>query len=150
MKYFDPRKGKRIFLLAPMSRPVLGPTQPLIQWVQGVLFPGVKRGRGVTLTAHPHLVPRSRMSRNYTSSPPSASMACSGTAYLLSTSKCGKVQRFDFTWQYFRGLCWIYTVLQLVSRQHHSLYYDAIVDATVHALGHLMGTRKHYLLCRPT
>jgi hypothetical protein len=31
-------------------------------------FPGLKRGRGVTLTTHPHLVPRSRMSRSYTSS----------------------------------------------------------------------------------
>jgi hypothetical protein len=31
---------------------------------------GVKRGRGVTLTTHPHLVPRSWMSRSYTSSPP--------------------------------------------------------------------------------
>jgi hypothetical protein len=28
-------------------------------------FPGAKRGRGVTLTTHPHLVPRSRMSRSY-------------------------------------------------------------------------------------
>jgi hypothetical protein len=34
-----------------------GPTQPPAQWVPGVLSPGVKRGRGVTLTAHPHLVP---------------------------------------------------------------------------------------------
>jgi hypothetical protein len=33
-------------------------------------FPGVKRGRGVMLTTHPHLVPRSWMSRSYTSSPP--------------------------------------------------------------------------------
>jgi hypothetical protein len=33
-------------------------------------FPGAKRGRGVTLTTHPHLVPRSGMSRSYTSSPP--------------------------------------------------------------------------------
>jgi hypothetical protein len=32
--------------------------------------PGVKRGRGVMLTTHPHLVPRLRMSRSYTSSPP--------------------------------------------------------------------------------
>jgi hypothetical protein len=32
-------------------------------------FLGVKRGRGVTLTTHPYLVPRSRMSRSYTSSP---------------------------------------------------------------------------------
>jgi hypothetical protein len=33
-----------------------GPTQPSIQWVPGVLSLGVKRGRGVTLTTHPHLV----------------------------------------------------------------------------------------------
>jgi len=47
-------------------------------------FPGAKRGRGVTLTTHPHLVPRSRMSRSYTPLPPSATMACSGTALLCS------------------------------------------------------------------
>jgi hypothetical protein len=45
-------------------------------------FPGAKRGRGVTLTAHPHLVPRSRMSRSYISSPPSATMTCIGTSLL--------------------------------------------------------------------
>jgi hypothetical protein len=33
-------------------------------------FPGVKHSRSVTLTTHPHLVPRSRMSSSYTSSPP--------------------------------------------------------------------------------
>jgi hypothetical protein len=63
-----------------VSRPALGPTKPPVQWVPGVLSPGLKRGRGVTLTTHPHLVPRSSMSRSYTSSPPSAFMACSGTA----------------------------------------------------------------------
>jgi hypothetical protein len=45
--------------LASLSRPALGPTQPPVQWVPEVLSPGVKRGRGVTLTTHPHLVPRS-------------------------------------------------------------------------------------------
>jgi len=45
----------------------------------GGRFPGLKRGRGVTLTTHPHLVQRSRMSRSYTY-PPSAFIACSGTA----------------------------------------------------------------------
>jgi len=30
-------------------------------------FPGAKHGRGVTLTTHPHLVPRSGMNRSYTS-----------------------------------------------------------------------------------
>jgi hypothetical protein len=67
---FDPRQGQRIFLLAPASRPVLGPTRPPVQWVPGVLSRGVKRGRGVTLTTHPHLVPRSRMSRSYASPSP--------------------------------------------------------------------------------
>jgi hypothetical protein len=60
----------QIFLLAPAFRLALGPTQPPIQWVPVVLSPGVKRGRGVTLTTHPHLVLRLRMSRSYTSSPP--------------------------------------------------------------------------------
>jgi hypothetical protein len=35
----------------------------------GGSFPGAKRGRGVTLTTHSYLVPRS-MSRSYTSCPP--------------------------------------------------------------------------------
>jgi hypothetical protein len=38
----------------------------------GGLFPGLKRGRGVTLITHPHLVPRSRISRICSSSPPQA------------------------------------------------------------------------------
>jgi hypothetical protein len=31
------------YLFSALSRPVLGPTQPSIQWVLGALFPGVKR-----------------------------------------------------------------------------------------------------------
>jgi hypothetical protein len=46
-------------------------------------FLRAKRGRSVTLTTHAHLVLRLRMSRSYTSSPPSAFMACSGTALLF-------------------------------------------------------------------
>jgi hypothetical protein len=67
---FDPKQGQRIFPLASVSRPALGPTQPPVPSVPGVLSPGVKRGRGVMLTTHPQLVPRSRMSRSYTFSPP--------------------------------------------------------------------------------
>jgi hypothetical protein len=40
----------------------------------GVLSPGVKRCRGMILTTHAYLVPRSRMSRSYTSSPPCVSI----------------------------------------------------------------------------
>jgi hypothetical protein len=63
-------REERIFPVASVSRPPLGCTQPPVQWVPGVLSPGLKRGRGVTLTTHPHIMPRSRMSRSYTSSPP--------------------------------------------------------------------------------
>jgi hypothetical protein len=54
-------------------------------------IPGAKRGRGVTLTTHPHLVPRSSMSRSYTSSPPSASVTCRGT-----TKKFDELGLFTF------------------------------------------------------
>jgi hypothetical protein len=80
---FDPRQRQRIFPLASLSRPGLRPTQPPVQWVPGVLSPGLKRGRDVTLTTQPHLVPRSRMSRSYTSSLPSAFVGCSGTALVF-------------------------------------------------------------------
>jgi hypothetical protein len=36
------RQGQRIFPLTSVSRPALGPTQPPVQWVPGVLSPGVK------------------------------------------------------------------------------------------------------------
>jgi len=51
-----------------LSRPALGPTQPPVQWVPG-LSPGLKSGRGVTLTPHPLLVPWSRKSRPIPYSP---------------------------------------------------------------------------------
>jgi hypothetical protein len=64
-----PGRGERLCPLISLSRPALGPTQSLVQWVPEVVSSGVKRGRGVILTTHDHLVPRSRMSRSYTSSP---------------------------------------------------------------------------------
>jgi hypothetical protein len=65
-----PGRGERIFPLNSVSRPALGSTQRPVQWVLWVQSLGLKRGRGVTLTTHPHLMPRLRMSRSYTSSPP--------------------------------------------------------------------------------
>jgi hypothetical protein len=45
---FDSRRGLGIFLFTTVSRTVLGPTQPPIQWVPGAPSLGVKRpGREV-------------------------------------------------------------------------------------------------------
>jgi hypothetical protein len=52
IKFRSPSGTKRIFPLSSVSRLALGPTQPPVKWVQLVLSPGVKRGRGVTLTAY--------------------------------------------------------------------------------------------------
>jgi hypothetical protein len=79
----SPAEVKRMFPLASVSRPALGPTQPPMQYAQGVLSPGVKRGRGHDADHSPHLVKRSSMSRSYISSPPCASMVYSGTALPL-------------------------------------------------------------------
>jgi hypothetical protein len=38
----DSRQVREIFFLASASRPVLGPVQSSIQWVPGVLSPGIK------------------------------------------------------------------------------------------------------------
>jgi hypothetical protein len=76
----SPAEAKRILPIASVSRPAMGPTQPPVQWVPEVLSPGVKGGRRVTLTTHPHLVPRSKMSRSYTSSLPAPPYLCCGTA----------------------------------------------------------------------
>jgi hypothetical protein len=66
---FDPRQGQRIFPLTSVSRLALVPTQPPVQWVPGGPCPGAKARPGRDADHSPHLVPRSWMSRSYTSSP---------------------------------------------------------------------------------
>jgi len=54
---FYPRQGLRICLFAAMYRPILGPTQPSIQWVPEVLSLEIKRP-DVKLTLYLHLALR--------------------------------------------------------------------------------------------
>jgi hypothetical protein len=63
-----PGWGKEFFrsLCVQTSSEACPASYPVGNWG---LFTGVKRGRDVTLTTHPHLVPRSRMSRSYILSP---------------------------------------------------------------------------------
>jgi hypothetical protein len=56
---------------------------------------GVKRGRGVTLTTHPHLVPSSRMSLGYFLSPLAPAWR-SGTALLLKWTFVVSFKSRDF------------------------------------------------------
>jgi hypothetical protein len=89
------------FPLSSVSRPALRPTQPPVQWVPGFVSPGVKRGLGVTLTIHPHLVPRSWMSRSYTSSSPCDSTSVFWDCFTFTNEenhKGGRNANFGGTW----------------------------------------------------
>jgi hypothetical protein len=66
-----------IFLIAVCTQPALGPTQPPVQSVLGVLSPGVKCGRNLMLTTHPLLLPRLNPL-----SPQAPFMACSESTLL--------------------------------------------------------------------
>jgi hypothetical protein len=66
--------GGKIFLLSASSKPDLGPTQPPIQWVPGILSPAVKRPGSVAV----HSPPASAEVKNmwiYASTPPQVFMA---------------------------------------------------------------------------
>jgi hypothetical protein len=53
---FDPRQRQRIFPVASVTRPALGPIQPPVQWVPGILSRG-KEWPGRDADHSPHLVP---------------------------------------------------------------------------------------------
>jgi hypothetical protein len=59
----------KIFLFSTASRPVLGPTQPPIQWVPGAVPPGVKR-QGREADRSPPTSAEVKKTWIYTSTPP--------------------------------------------------------------------------------
>jgi hypothetical protein len=58
----------------------------------------LNRGRGVTLTTHPHLVPMSRTSRSYTSSPPKRLHGVSQDSFTFHHTTCDLAVAFVRTW----------------------------------------------------
>jgi hypothetical protein len=85
-------------------------------------FPRAKARPGLDGDHSPHVVPRSRMSRSYTLSPPSASVACSGTALAfldipencpLSPSICMKQP--ESSWMDFHEIWYLGVLLKFVS-----------------------------------
>jgi hypothetical protein len=65
----SPAETIGLFLYITFPDRLWGPPSPLYNEYWGP-FPGLKRDRGVTLTTHPHLVLKSRMSGSYTWYPP--------------------------------------------------------------------------------
>jgi hypothetical protein len=81
---FDPRQRQKNFSSILYVQTGSGAHPTSCTMGTGGPFPGGKARPGRDADHSPHLVPRSRMSRSYTSSPPSASMACSRTALPLN------------------------------------------------------------------
>jgi hypothetical protein len=78
---FDSQQRQSIFPLASVSRPALKPTQPAIHFSTGSPFPGVKCGRGVTLTTYPVYIWGQEWVGAIRPVLLSHSLACSGTAF---------------------------------------------------------------------
>jgi hypothetical protein len=72
----------KTFFLSKTFRPVLGPIQPPIQWVQGLLYRRWS-DRGVKLTIHLHLVPGLGMKGPIPPVPLYAPMVCTGSTVPL-------------------------------------------------------------------
>jgi hypothetical protein len=94
--------GAKDFPLASVSRPVLRPTQPPIQWLPGVLSPGQSAAGAWRWPVTPIYCRGQEWVGAIHPLPPSATMACSGTALLLFTLRTTStlyVDTFSFAWR---------------------------------------------------
>jgi len=113
------------FSLASVSRPALTATQSSIQWVPGILSPGVKLGWGVTLTAHSHLVSMSRMSRSYNAFIPCRLYDDVGTTLLLLSMLTSLTFLCLFSFKinyYYYYYYYILKVRYFILRDSHNLF----------------------------
>ena len=83
-----------------LSRPTLRPTQSPVQWLPRV-SPGVKSGRGVTLTLNPLLVPWSRKNRAMPLLPlwavrPVQSLSACTRVHFTFTKSCEKDENYQY------------------------------------------------------
>jgi hypothetical protein len=92
-------------------------------------FSGEKRGRDVTLTTHPHPVPRSWMSRSYISSPSCASINVLWDCFLLFMSMRQNIYTgiHTLTILFIKNLSEIWVILDLVNILYYKIMnYDVI------------------------
>jgi hypothetical protein len=102
---FDPRQRREDLFSGRCVRTGCGAHPASCTVGTGGPSPGLKRGRGMTLTTHPHLVPRSRMSRSYIPLHPISFLACSGwdsfsfihAKWVVNTSRVTLVCRVGYS-----------------------------------------------------
>jgi hypothetical protein len=96
--------------------------QPPVQWVPWVISLGLKRGRGVTLLT-PHILPSSRMSRSYTSSPPLRLHRCTAGHECSSIQQLREINRGHHSGTMFRVVFWdILPCKMIVDRRFRGAY----------------------------
>jgi hypothetical protein len=82
---------------ATVSSPALGPPS-LCTMCTGGPFPGAKARLGLDTDHSPHLVPRSWMSRSYTSSPPCASIGVLWDCLAFLCTTCNGLYKMEVNW----------------------------------------------------
>jgi len=105
---FDFRQWQGAFSLLHRLQPALSPTQPCIQWVSGVVSPGVKRPGRREADHSPPSSAEVRKAWSYNSTPPYVFMAC----YLVKRrgdfthiSVCARFEHFVQKWNKKRHSC---------------------------------------------
>jgi hypothetical protein len=118
---FDPRQKQRIFPLASVSTPALGPTYSPVQWVLGSFPRGGKVRPRRDADHSPHLVQRSWMSRSYTFSSPCASIGVLWDCFaLVRETEAGQLIFMHISYMFTSLHMW--TRLKLMKSDYLDVY----------------------------